>query len=280
MKLYLKNDGTSRTATCAIYAADANGCPTGSSLGSATATVGSSSYGWILFTFYTAGVNLTANSSYCIVCYPSSGTVYWYVDASSPTYTDGNWAYSTNSGTNWTADTGKDGYFVMYPFFDLVFGNDATVTPQDAAVMTVQSTFYDAAACTVGMMDARGNRTTSVYDAKGQGVASMDQFGYLTTSVYDPAGRQTATIDALNYRTTTVYDAASRTLAQVDALNNRTTYNYDAAGQQLSTQDPVVISPPRCTTTRGRPWPRWTNSVIAPPSPTMPRVGRSLPRML
>ncbi len=39
IELYLKNDGTSRTATCAIYAADANGRPTGAASATTTQTV-------------------------------------------------------------------------------------------------------------------------------------------------------------------------------------------------------------------------------------------------
>jgi len=239
VQLYLKNDGTSRTATVAIYAADANGKPTGSSLGSVTATVGSSSYGWVGFNLWGQSINLTANSSYCMVCYPSAGTIYWYVDASSPTYADGNWAYSTDSGSSWTADTGKDGYFQVYPFFDIEFGQDTAYQPGDAAVMAATNYYYDPAGQQTAVRDGLGRLTTSAYDAAGRLIETCDPLGNRTSQVYDAAGRRSATIDPLNNRTSYAYDEAGRPTATIDPLNHRTSYYYDAAGRQIATRDPL-----------------------------------------
>jgi len=231
--LYLKNPGGPAGATVEIYAADGEGKPTGSSLGSASSTVPSSSYSWIYFNFWDQTIDLTADSSYCIVLHsvdsPAAG-LHWYVDASSPSYADGNWAYY--SGGSWIADTGKDGYFYIYPFYDIEFGRDTAVTPDDCATMSATNYHYDAAGRQLAIRDALGKLTTSVYDAAGRRTALVDARGNRTTFSYDSASRLTAEVDALSQACSYGYDAAGRRSWRLDPKGQRTTYVYDAANRQ------------------------------------------------
>lgn len=104
-----------RVLNASIYNADAEGKPTGSALGSTTmaGTDEDKACAWRALTFSTP-ISVVANQKYCIVlsC-PTCGSPYyyrWQVDSTSPPYTDGNWAYSSD-GSSWTADTSKDALF-------------------------------------------------------------------------------------------------------------------------------------------------------------------------
>jgi hypothetical protein len=98
-----------------IYMADDNGKPTGPSLGAGTiASFTSTTYSWRTCTFSTP-INVNANTKYCMVLSAPTGSTtqyyHWAVDSTSPPYTDGNFAYSSDSGATWVADATKDALF-------------------------------------------------------------------------------------------------------------------------------------------------------------------------
>lgn len=105
--------------TVSIYAADAQGRPTGTALATATITGTEEDMGcsWQRVIF-TAPPEVTLNSKYCIVLSaPDAIADYpfrWAVDASSPSYIYGNWSDSIDSGVNWTADNTKDALFIVH----------------------------------------------------------------------------------------------------------------------------------------------------------------------
>ncbi len=102
--------------TVKIYAADAQNKPTGSAL--YTGTISSFTPGggaaWRTH-ILTTPLSVLAGQKYCLVLGAPTGTAaqyyQWYVDSTSPTYTDGNWAFSADTELTWTADINKDGYF-------------------------------------------------------------------------------------------------------------------------------------------------------------------------
>jgi len=99
----------------AIYYADAQGKPTGTPLGSGTiASFTGTTYAWRTCVF-SSPVSVSANQKYCLVISAPTGspTQYynWAVDSTSPPYVNGNWAYSDDSGSIWTADASKDCLF-------------------------------------------------------------------------------------------------------------------------------------------------------------------------
>lgn len=126
-----------RELTVSIYNADAEGRPTGAALASGTIT-GTSfdvACSWYrgpdpLAVIFSPPISVEANNKYCIVLSCPDGDSFhyfrWGVDSTSPPYTDGNWAYSANSGSTWTADTSKDALFralfasTLYSSNDLV----------------------------------------------------------------------------------------------------------------------------------------------------------------
>ena len=114
---YLKRGaGTSSvTINVNIYAGDSEGKPTGSSLGSTTITsFTTTTYAWKDATFSTKP-ELTHNHTYCIVLSAPAGTsgqyYQWGGDITSPSYSDGLFSNSTNSGTSWTAYLSEDLFF-------------------------------------------------------------------------------------------------------------------------------------------------------------------------
>ena len=235
VRLRLKSDGTSQTATVGIYAADANGCPTGSELGIATATVSSSSYGDVYFNFWTQTINLTANSSYCIVC--GGAYIYWQVDASSPGYADGNWAYWVGGPppAHWVADTSKDGYFYVYPFFDIEFDCDTSAEPADVAIMSSTHFYYDSLSRQVCQRDGLGNFTYFQYDAAGRQNARVDGEKNPTYYDYDNADRLHLILYADNTKTYFNYDNADRRTNMIDEYGT-VAWQYDDNGRPIFAQ--------------------------------------------
>jgi RHS repeat-associated protein len=256
VELYMKETGPqpSATVTVTIYAADGNGRPTGASLGSATGTVTGSTNQWVTFDLYGQDIGLTEDSCYCIVASCGGGTlaVSWQVDASSPTYSDGNWAYSSDSGSSWTADTSKDGMFRVHPAYNLEFGNDTTVEPADVAIMSatnywfddaerqeavVDAYSYDAAGQQESRLDPKGQRTTHVYDKAGRHTQLRYSDGTLVTLTYDNAGNRRKMQDSTG-TTTYTYDDVDRLETVTYPANKTITHAYDAAGNRDYLIDP------------------------------------------
>ncbi|KKL57514.1 hypothetical protein LCGC14_2234660, partial [marine sediment metagenome] len=117
--------GSSGTMTVSIRAT-ATGEPTGSDLASGTIEPGDiTSNNWNDITLG-SGVALTKDVEYAIVCRCPAGDanfnyVYWLNDSTSPTYSDGARVNSTDSGSNWTIDTGTD--FMFREYSDLLIAD-------------------------------------------------------------------------------------------------------------------------------------------------------------
>lgn len=118
VKLLLFRDGSPGTITVSIRATDVSGHPTGSDLCSGTIdgnTLTTDTDGlWYEITLG-AGFNLNADTKYAIVMKAASTTPSHMLcprrDESSPTYERGNYDYSSDSGSTWTADTERDFMF-------------------------------------------------------------------------------------------------------------------------------------------------------------------------
>lgn len=111
----------------AIFNADAEGKPTGTALGSGTiASFTGVAYAWRVCPFSTP-ISVSANQKYCLVISAPTGSstqyYHWAVDSTSPPYADGNWAFSSDSGSTWTADASKDARFRSL-FESSLAGND------------------------------------------------------------------------------------------------------------------------------------------------------------
>lgn len=105
--------------TVAIYAADAQGRPTGTALTSETITGTDEDLecSWQRVNL-ASPVAVTAGEKYCVVLSaPTAEEDYpflWAVDSTSPVYTGGNWSDSVDSGASWTEDVSKDALFVAH----------------------------------------------------------------------------------------------------------------------------------------------------------------------
>jgi hypothetical protein len=118
VKLKLFKAGNPGTFTVSIRATDANGLPTGSDLtsGSVAGSGLPTSASW--FGIAVTQYSLSANTKYAIVCRSSTGDASnyfaWRCDTSSPSYTGGNRAYSTNNGSTWSNDMNQDFMFEVW----------------------------------------------------------------------------------------------------------------------------------------------------------------------
>jgi len=118
VKLLLFRLNSPGTLTVGIRATDVDGKPTGADLCSGTIdgdTLTTSTAGeWREITLG-AGYDLSGSTKYAIVVRATGGDGSNYVairdDETSPTYTSGNYLYSTDSGSGWNSDTGKDFMF-------------------------------------------------------------------------------------------------------------------------------------------------------------------------
>lgn len=112
----------------AIYATS-GGKPTGTALvtGNFSGNALAVTAAWTDITLG-AGTALTSGTQYAIVMAAPSGSagnlVFWRMDGSSPSYTGGSYGQSTDSGANWTMDTGYDFLFKTYS----TAGGGGTVT--------------------------------------------------------------------------------------------------------------------------------------------------------
>lgn len=134
---------------CEIYTADGSHLPdalvsaadSSIPLSSITADAGGE---WLTYTF-TGGVAVSAATEYAIVLSNDDGVdgdiCYWWADTSSPTYTDGQAAYSNNKGVAWTAQATADYYFRAYSgsdaaYVDLAGSVAATALPSGALTVS------------------------------------------------------------------------------------------------------------------------------------------------
>jgi len=120
VRLRLKRVGSPGTLYIRIYAADANHCPTGPVLASATIngnTLTTDYWGaWYLIDLG-AGCVFTQGTEYCTVLYIAGGNasncVQW-IGATGNQYPNGCYALSSNAGSSWTPNTNYDLYFIDY----------------------------------------------------------------------------------------------------------------------------------------------------------------------
>ena len=119
--------------------ATAAGIPTGADLATATATgLGDGVTSVLTFTFSSL-VRLSASTTYAIVMKGPAVPYLVYVDTTSPSYTNGQFATSSNSGGTWTADSSKDAYFVVNYTTARISGR---VYKTDASFSTVETTNF------------------------------------------------------------------------------------------------------------------------------------------
>jgi len=118
IKLLLYRSGLPRTITVSIRATDGDGKPIGDDLCSGTYdgdTVTTDATGaWYEITLG-SGTVLSASTKYAIVVRITGGDAYnyiaWKCDGSSPTYSGGSYANSSDSGSTWNLDTSYDFMF-------------------------------------------------------------------------------------------------------------------------------------------------------------------------
>lgn len=119
VKLLVARVGASGTLTISIKAVDGAGKPTGADLcskaiDSTVLTTNADVGEWYEFTFTTPYL-LSATTMYAIVVRctgtDNSNRCYWRFDGSSPTYTNGQDLYSSDSGSSWTAFASIDRMF-------------------------------------------------------------------------------------------------------------------------------------------------------------------------
>jgi hypothetical protein len=125
--------GTAGDLVLDVYATS-GGLPTGASLGTATTTAESTGYPkWFMFRFG-SNVTLSAATTYAFtIKSPASSATNTYrvgLDSSSPTYSNGNFIVSTNSGTSFTAISGSDMIFATFYNVNQQY-NKIPVTDQD-----------------------------------------------------------------------------------------------------------------------------------------------------
>jgi hypothetical protein len=107
--------GTPGTLIVSLRAVDGTGKPTGADLTSNTLTGigGTASWYSVSLPEYTLD---TSQYALVLSCPSGDGSNYvaWRYDSSSPTYSDGSYASSADSGNSWTLDTGKDFMFSIW----------------------------------------------------------------------------------------------------------------------------------------------------------------------
>lgn len=139
VKLLVARVGTSGTLTISIKAVDGNGKPTGADLcskaiDSTDLTTNADVGEWYEFTF-TVPYESSATTMYAIVARctgtNNSNRCYWRFDGSSPTYTNGQDLYSSDSGSSWTAFASIDRMFEIWGT-PILPGKPTNPSPTDA----------------------------------------------------------------------------------------------------------------------------------------------------
>jgi hypothetical protein len=121
VELKMHRSGSGGNVTVSIRAVDGSNHPTGGDLAVSNAVdctgITTSSTGeWVTFTFTSPTPTLAADTTYAIVARGDTAianTVRWEVDTSSPSYANGNFVTSSDSGSSWTTQS-WDGIFRVW----------------------------------------------------------------------------------------------------------------------------------------------------------------------
>ena len=139
VKLLVARKGTSGTLTISIKAVDGNNKPTGADLcskaiDSTVLTTDVNTGEWYEFVFVSSYA-LSAITRYAIVARCTGTDVdnrcYWRFDGSSPTYTNGELLFSSDSGSSWTALASADRLFETWGN-PILPGKPTNPSPTDA----------------------------------------------------------------------------------------------------------------------------------------------------
>lgn len=122
VKLKFFRTGNPGTVTVSIRETDGSGHPKSSDLPTGVGTIDGNTFttdgAGALYEIPLTECTLTANTKYAIVVRATSGNVnnkvWWRLDGSSPTYSDGNSEYSLDSGGSWTSDLTRDFMFEVW----------------------------------------------------------------------------------------------------------------------------------------------------------------------
>lgn len=212
VKLKFRKWGTVSTLTVSIRATT-GGHPSGNDLTSGTINAGTFSSTPTWYTINLTEYTLAANTMYAIVCRvggDADNLVGWSYDATSPTYTGGNFEYSTNAGANWGANTNND-------FMFEVWGNPVAVNYTVAVSeilgmadsVPTKASYKRSVADVLGMVESVGKvkgmvltvsdllcMVDAVDKVKGLRQTAVDILG-LTDSVASKAGYKQAISDSL-----------------------------------------------------------------------------------
>jgi RHS repeat-associated protein len=99
------------------------------------------------------------------------------------------------------------------------------------------TTLFDAVGNVTQVTDARGNSTQFLFDAVNRQSVVVDAWGDRTTTLFDAVDNVTQVTDARGNSTQFLYDALNRQSVTVDALGNRTTTLFDAVGNVTQVTD-------------------------------------------
>jgi len=156
VKIEAYKTGNPGTLTLGIQNTDGNGHPTGNDLTSGTINANTfvrypGAWYEITVTEYT----LSVGTKYAIVCRATAGGgsnyVSWRYDSTSPTYADGNWEASGDSGHTWTSSAAKD---FMFEVWGNALGetvSETSTTSRISSTSTVTMTTTETLTSTVTM---------------------------------------------------------------------------------------------------------------------------------
>ena len=181
IKVKLARVGNPDTCAISIRAVDENGHPAGSDLTSTNFN------GNILdniypewYEFSVPEYTLSANTKYAIVLRAPSGNdlnkLWWYADTSDPTYTEGNYEMSPNSGSSWTA-------FNVVDFMFEIWGNTPPTAPTSLILTAPIKVGGTLTATASGSTDADGDGITYYYKFYNDNDTTIRQ-NWSTTNTY------------------------------------------------------------------------------------------------
>jgi len=127
--------------SCAIYATDGSGLPTGAAL--ATATLATSAMATGLNRFTGFGLTVTPGTKYAIGLFNASadaGNHYTWAYQNTDVYATGNRGSSTDGGSSWAASSTHDMYFTVY--YNAVAGSDIYLTDTVGTMSLVPGTYF------------------------------------------------------------------------------------------------------------------------------------------
>ena len=135
---------------------------------------------WLEFTF--AGVSISAATEYAIVfinqTVAADDQAVWFADGSSPTYSNGEACYSTDSGSNWTSQATHDYGFKVYSGSSGAIGIEGSSSLSISAGADLTGTFTLAGSSSITI-----GSTADIYGAFGLVGTSSILFGSSATLV-------------------------------------------------------------------------------------------------